>query len=196
MELKKYQRLIINDLDSFLQQLKEENNIKLAYEKHWAAKGFPISSTDFNFVKPYKTSIPQVPHVCIKVPTGGGKTFLACHALSPIFNYTNLQSKLVVWLVPSNAILEQTLKNLKDAAHPYRQKLNDLFSHRVEVYESKELINAQSFNATSVKENLSIMVLSFASLRIKNKEDRKIYQDNGALLSFQKNDTNEVIVIF
>ncbi|MFM2223882.1 MAG: hypothetical protein RJA07_84 [Bacteroidota bacterium] len=190
MELKKYQRLIINDLDSFLQQLKEENNIKLAYEKHWAAKGFPISSADFNGMPPYKSSIPQVPHVCIKVPTGGGKTFLACNALGSIFNYVQAQSKLVVWLVPSNAILEQTLKNLKDAAHPYRQKLNDLFSHRVEIYDSKELLNAQSFNATSVKENLSIMVLSFASLRIKNKEDRKIYQDNGALLSFVNNATD------
>jgi len=184
MELKKYQRLIIEDLENFLRLLNEERNIHLAYEKHWASKGFPISSADFNGMPPYKYTIPQCPHVCIKVPTGGGKTFLACFALSSIYEYLKPQNKLVVWLVPSTSILEQTLTNLKNPSHPYRQKLNDLFSHRIEVYDNKELQNAQSFNITTVKENLSIMVLSFASLRIKNKEDRKLYQENGSLLSF------------
>jgi len=195
MELKKYQRLIIDDLQNFLRILNEERNISLAYEKHWAAKGFPISSADFNGMPPYKSTIPQCPHVCIKVPTGGGKTFLACNALSTIYNYLKTQNKLVVWLVPSTSILEQTLKNLKDASHPYRQKLNDLFSHRVEVYDKQEILNAQSFNATSVKENLSIMVLSFASLRITNKEERKSYQNNGAYLSFFNNDTDKNLLL-
>ena len=191
MELKKYQRLIIEDLDNFLRLLDEERKIHFAYEKHWSAKGFPVSSVDFNGMPSYKYTIPQCPHVCIKVPTGGGKTFLACYALSSIYNFLKPQNKLVVWLVPSTSILEQTLRNLKDASHPYRQKLNDLFSHRIEVYDNKELQDAQSFNVTSVKENLSIMVLSFASLRIKNKEDRKLYQDNGALLSFFEGDTDK-----
>jgi type III restriction enzyme len=195
MELKKYQRLIIEDLQNFLHILNEEKNINTAYEKHWAAKGFPVSSPDFNGMPPYKSTIPQCPHVCIKVPTGGGKTFLACNALSSIYDYLKTQNKLVVWLVPSTSILEQTLKNLKDASHPYRQKLNDLFSHRVEVYDKLEVLNAQSFNATSVKENLSIMILSFASLRITNKEERKTYQNNGAYLSFFNTETDKGVFL-
>ncbi len=184
MELKKYQRLIIDDLENFLNHLNAENNIVKAYEKHWAGKGYPITSNEFNGMQPYKTTIPQCPQICIKVPTSGGKTFLACNAISSIYNYLKIQNKLVVWLVPSTSILDQTLSNLKNASHPYRQKLNELFNYRVEVYDNKELQQAQSFSVTTVKENVSIMVLSFASLRIKNKEDRKLYQDNGSLLSF------------
>ena len=196
MELKKYQRLIIDDLQQFLVLLNEEKNIGLAYEKHWAAKGLPVTSYDFNGMPPYKYSIPQCPHVCIKVPTGGGKTFLACNALAPIFNqYHKGLEKTVVWLVPSSSILEQTLKNLKDPSHPYRQKLNDLFSHRVEVYDKKELLDAQSFNASTVKENVSIMILSYASLRITNKEERKSYQDNSNYAGFFTADTDRSVLL-
>ncbi len=196
MELKKYQRLIIDDLENFLGFLSQEKDIRSAYEKHWKSKGLPVTSYDFNGMPPYKTTIPQCPHVCIKVPTGGGKTFLACNALSPIFKkYHKALEKVVVWLVPSTSILEQTLKNLKDPSHPYRQKLNDLFSHRVEVYDKKELLDAQSFNATTVKENLSIMVLSYASLRISNKEDRKSYQDNSNYVSFFNAGTDKSLLL-
>ncbi|MBS1590567.1 MAG: DEAD/DEAH box helicase family protein [Bacteroidetes bacterium] len=195
MELKKYQQEVIKDLENFLAFLKQENNISTAYNKHWESKGYPVTSTEFNGMNPYKFTIPNCPHVCIKVPTGGGKTFLSCNAIAPIFNYVNPINKLLVWLVPSNSILEQTLKALKDASHPYRQKLNELFNHRVEVYNKEELLNAQSFNATSVKENLSIMVLSYASLRVKNKEDRKLYQDCGALLSFFNGNTDKSLYL-
>lgn len=196
MELKKYQRLIIDDLQNFIGLLNQENNIGLAYEKHWASKGLPVTSYDFNGMPPYKYTIPQCPHVCIKVPTGGGKTFLACNALEPIFTkYHKGIERAVVWLVPSTSILEQTLKNLKNPSHPYRQKLNDLFSHRVEVYDKKELLDAQSFSATTVKENISIMVLSYASLRISNKEDRKSYQDNSNYASFFGADTNKDLLL-
>ncbi len=196
MELKKYQRLIIDDLQQFLRLVDEEKNIGLAYEKHWATKGLPVTSYDFNGMPPYKYTIPQCPHVCIKVPTGGGKTFLACNALAPIFNeYHKGLEKAVVWLVPSSSILEQTLKNLKDPSHPYQQKLNDLFSHRVEVYDKKELLDAQSFNASTVKENVSIMILSYASLRITNKEERKTYQENEKLTGFFTADTDRSLLL-
>ena len=196
MELKKYQRLIIDDLNNFLQLLNEEKNINKAYEKHWESKGLPVTSYDFNGMPPYKYTIPQCPHVCIKVPTGGGKTFLACNALAPIFNkYHKGLQKVVVWMVPSSSILEQTLRNLKDPSHPYRQKLNDLFSHRVEVYDKKGLLDAQGFSATTVLENVSIMVLSYASLRITNKEERKSYQENSNYASFFHADTDRSLLL-
>ena len=196
MELKKYQHLIIEDLNNFLSLLNEEKDIGLAYEKHWAAKGLPVTSYDFKGMPPYKYTIPQCPHVCIKVPTGGGKTFLACNALAPVFTqYHKGLQKAVVWLVPSTSILEQTLKNLKNPSHPYRQKLNDLFGHRVEVYNKKELLDAQSFNATTVKENISIMVMSYASLRVTNKEERKSYHDNSNYNSFFNADTDKTLLL-
>ena len=39
--------------------------------------------------------------------------------------------KVVVWLVPSEPILNQTIKNLSDTNHPYRQKLEHDFAGRV-----------------------------------------------------------------
>ena len=61
----------------------------------------------------YKTTLPGVPQICIKVPTGGGRTFLAANAIKPIFDsMPGHHPKAVVWLVPSDAILNQTINTL------------------------------------------------------------------------------------
>lgn len=66
---------------------------------------------------------------CLKVPTGGGKTFLACNAIKPIFDgLPSTKTKVVVWLVPSDSILSQTMNALKSSSHPYRQKINADFN--------------------------------------------------------------------
>ena len=125
-------------------------------------------------------------HICVKVPTAGGKTFIACNALKTIFDAFDYDKpKAVIWLVPSITILEQTLKNLKDPSHPYRQKINSHFGNKVEVFDKATLLQGSGFNATSVKEQLNIMVFSFDSLRARNKEDRKVFQENGNLQSFE-----------
>ncbi|MEZ4525515.1 MAG: DEAD/DEAH box helicase family protein [Desulfobacterales bacterium] len=80
--------------------------------------------------------------------------------------------------------MEQTVRNLKNPHHPYRQKINACFNNRVEVYEKKDLLFGGSFNPTSVREQLSILVLSFDTFRSRSKEDRKIYQDNSYLEPF------------
>ena len=92
----------------------------------------------------------------------------------------------MVWLVPSEAILTQTLKNLSDPAHPYRQKIELHFNGRVQVYSKQQVLDGQQFNPTTVNEQLCIVVMSFDSFRIKNKEGRKVYQENGNLQSFSK----------
>lgn len=75
-------------------------------------------------------------------------------------------------------MLQQTVNALSSPEHPYRQKLNVLFNHKVAIYQKGDLLQGSNFNPTVVKEQLSIFVLSFASLRAKNKEDRKVYQEN------------------
>ncbi|MCB0787204.1 MAG: DEAD/DEAH box helicase family protein, partial [Flavobacteriales bacterium] len=91
----------------------------------------------------------------------------------------------VVWLVPWSNLLQQTVRTLSDPDHPYRQKLNTLFRHRVEVYEKDQLLMGAGFNPTSVQEQLSIIVMSFASLRARKKADRKVFQENGQLAGFR-----------
>jgi type III restriction enzyme len=186
MELKPYQQEVINDLSLFLETIQETKNVADAFTDFWTMHPkTPLQPFPGKAIEPYKNNIPQVPHVCVKVPTAGGKTFIACNAIKTIFDAFHYdRKKAVVWLVPSITILEQTIKNLKNVNHPYREKINSHFGNKVEVYDKQALLQGSSFNATSVQEQLSIFVLSFDSLRAKNKEDRKVYQENGNLQSF------------
>ena len=180
MELKNYQRKVISDLTHYLELLNESRNYKAAFRRFWEEKSTPALGV-------YRDVIPGVPNLCFKVPTGGGKTFLACHAIRPIFEALPVtKTRAVVWLVPSDAILRQTEKALKDPWHPYRQKIDVDFGGRVEVYTKQELLNGQNFNPTAVTEQLSIMVLSYDSFRTNKKEGRKAFQENSNLAAFAK----------
>lgn len=187
MELKSYQQEVINDLSLFLEHIQETKNTKEAFYDFWTKHPrTPLQPFLGTSIEPYKNNVPRVPHICVKVPTAGGKTFIACNALKTIFDAFDYDKpKAVIWLVPSITILEQTLKNLKDPSHPYRQKINSHFGNKVEVFDKATLLQGSGFNATSVKEQLNIMVFSFDSLRARNKEDRKVFQENGNLQSFE-----------
>ena len=180
MELKNYQRKVITDLTRYLELLNETMHYKAAFRRFWEEKSAPALGL-------YQDVIPGVPNLCFKVPTGGGKTFIACNAIRPIFEALPVtKTRAVVWLVPSDAILRQTEKALKDPWHPYRQKIDVDFGGRVEVYTKQELLNGQNFNPTAVTEQLSIMVLSYDSFRTNKKEGRKAFQENSNLAAFAK----------
>ena len=187
MELKPYQQQVINDVSLFLEQVQETKDVKDAFYNFWVQHPrtplFPFSG---NAIEPYKNNVPRVPNICIKVPTAGGKTFIACNAIKTIFDtFAYDKPKAVVWLVPSITILDQTYKNLKDPTHEYRQKINSHFGNKVEVFDKAGLLQGSGFNATSVKEQLNIFVLSFDSIRTSNKEGRKVFEQNGSLQSFE-----------
>ncbi|MEM0577798.1 DEAD/DEAH box helicase [Flavobacterium polysaccharolyticum] len=187
MELKPYQQQVIADLSMFLEYIQETKDVKEAFYDFWAKHPktplFPFVGTA---IEPYKNNIPRVPHICVKVPTAGGKTFIACNAIKTIYDSFPLEKpKAVIWLVPSITILDQTIKNLKNPSHPYRQKINAHFGNKVEVFDKATLLQGSGFNITSIKEQLNILVFSFDSLRARNKEDRKVFQENGNLQSFE-----------
>ena len=180
MELKTYQKKVIADLTRYLELLNETKSDAAAFRLFWQEKSAPTLGL-------YQNVIPGVPNLCFKVPTGGGKTFIACNAVRPIFDaLPATKTKAVVWLVPSDAILTQTAKALKDTSHPYRQKIDVDFGGRVEVYTKQELLNGQNFNPTAVTEQLSIMVLSYDSFRTSRKDGRKAFQENSNLAEFPK----------
>jgi type III restriction enzyme len=194
MELKPYQQQVINDLTAYLEHLQTTKDVREAFHNFWTQHPTtPLQPFPGTAIEPYKNNVQRVPHICLKVPTAGGKTFIACNALKPIFDaFEYDRPKAVLWLVPSITILEQTIRNLKDPSHPYRQRINTHFGNRVEVFDKATLLQGSGFNATTVKEQLSIMVFSFDSLRAKNKEDRKVFQENGNLQSFENLLGNQV----
>lgn len=182
MELKNYQIQVIRDLERFLELLIEKQSISSAYSTLWNGKGVNVG---IDGMPPYNSELAGVPLVCFKVPTGGGKTFLAANSIKPIFDsMPHIHPKAVVWLVPSDAILTQTYRTLTDKNHDYRKKIDVDFGNKVEIYSKQQLLNGQNFNPTSVSDNLSVFVLSYDSFRTSKKDGRKAYQENGSLLPF------------
>lgn len=177
MQAKQYQQRVLDALDTYLNSLDETGDIATAFD-------MARDASDGGLTTPYRSSIPRVPQLTYKVPTGGGKTFLAAASLDRIMASLPVGSpQVVVWLVPRDAILTQTLDALRNENHPYRQRLNRDFQGRVAVYSKDELLAGQNFTYGAVVNQLSIMVLSYDSFR-RSGEGLRAYEDNGALMSF------------
>lgn len=185
MELKTYQKNVIADLARYLELLVETGSASKAYERLWTEKSVNIG---FNGLQSYRHNLKGgVPDVCFKVPTGGGKTYLAASAIKTIYDALPTRTvRAVVWLVPSDAILTQTYAALSNPNHPYRQRLDVDFGSNVQVYSKEQLLNGQQFQPENVRRQLSVFVLSYDSFRTSKKEGRKAYQENGSLMEFPK----------
>lgn len=112
MELKPYQQQVINDLASFLEHVQETKDVKNAFYDFWVKHPrTPFAPFSGTAIEPYKNNVPRVPHICVKVPTAGGKTFIAYNAIRTIFDaFEYDKPKAVVWLVPSTTILDKPSK--------------------------------------------------------------------------------------
>ena len=66
---------------------------------------------------------------------------------------TDAPNKVVAWFVPSDTILKQTLEKLQDVEHPYRQRLDALFNHRVIVVDKNRRLMEQNISPTNMQDN-------------------------------------------
>ena len=124
--------------------------------------------------------LPGLPYVCVRVPTGGGKTILAANAIGiAAKEFLNAEQCLVLWLVPTNTILQQTINALKDRKHPYRLALETSFPGKITVMNLKESLEVER----GVLEGETVIIVStLAALRVEDTEGRKIYESAGALM--------------
>lgn len=179
MELKKYQKNTLETLETFLKELGKVG-LKYAF----------MGLTD----KPYKgEAFGDVPFVCIKIPTGGGKTLVGCHATEKIMNVAlkhKMERGIVMWFVPSEAIKTQTLRKFKDRKDPHRRILDEAFENGVKVFSNEE---ALTIRKDDVNDNVCIIISSLEAFRKeKNLQKKyKVYQENGSLLSHFENLHNE-----
>lgn len=121
-----------------------------------------------------------VPNAVLKVPTGGGKTWLAVSAVSRIMGrYLDRNTGFVLWIVPNEAIYTQTLKHLKDRQHPYRQALDRSAAGRVRIMEKSDPLNA-----CDVDTHLCVMILMLQSSNRESQETLKMFQDRGDVHGF------------
>jgi len=121
-----------------------------------------------------------VPNATFKVPTGGGKTWLAVRAVSHLMGrYLERNTGFVLWLVPNEAIYSQTLRHLKDRQHPYRQALDRAAAGRVRVMEKTDRLDSRD-----VEKNLCVMLLMLQSARRERQDFLKMFQDRGDVHGF------------
>ncbi|HRZ81825.1 MAG TPA: DEAD/DEAH box helicase family protein, partial [Candidatus Hydrogenedentes bacterium] len=121
---------------------------------------------------------PGLPYVCLRIPTGGGKTLVACHAVSAARReLLQTEHPVVLWLVPSNAIREQTLKALRDRGHHYRQAL-EATCGGVEVM---DVAGALCVTRATLDAQTTVIVSTMQAFRVEDTEGRKVYEGAGAL---------------
>ncbi|WP_158104902.1 DEAD/DEAH box helicase [Vibrio vulnificus] len=207
MELKDYQNGVLDKLDYYLKKLadiKEEAEDFVAFQK---MKGKEARLTDYakdawealvqerriDLLKdksghlvpaPYVTRFDgldrPIPNVCLKVPTGGGKTLLGVAAVERL--QTDLftqQTGMVLWVVPSDAIYKQTWKQLANREHPYRQMLERASGGRVKMLEKND-----AFTKRDTDENLCVMLLMLQSSARQSKETLRMFRDSGRFTTF------------
>ena len=190
MQLKQYQTKVNDTLQGFLKVLsrwRDDVRAMAAINQDMAcAIDFPQQAW-FEFRRtnigyhPKTTGLgDRLPNACLKVPTGGGKTLLACHAIDHICKlYLRQQNGLVLWIVPSNQIYKQTLAQLKNRHHPYRQVLDIANGSRTLVREKGDVFTKQD-----VQENLVVLLLMLPSANRLDKATLKMFQDSGGFTDF------------
>jgi type III restriction enzyme len=122
----------------------------------------------------------SIPHVCLKLPTGGGKTLLAAHSVDRVLvSHFKQTTGFVLWIVPSEAIYTQTKIQLADRAHPLRQTLDRASGGRVRILEKLD-----AFTQQDVEQKLCVMLLMLQSTGRENRETLKVFRDSGRYPSF------------
>jgi type III restriction enzyme len=159
--LKKYQQQSLEVLDNFCQETLKSTPIQ-AFKK--------VTQNQYLEIDGYDN-----PYVCLRIPTGGGKTLIATKSLRILTNeYLNKDYHLIFWLAPSDKIVTQTLEALKDKRHFLRTTLDKEFDN-INVMSVKESYK-QKFDP---KNELVIIVGTIQSFRTNSKDGRKFYDENG-----------------
>lgn len=170
MQFKRYQTAALETLDTFLGSIKK-TPLRHAF----------LDITDEKYNQDW---FGEVPFVCVRIPTGGGKTLVACKSVERIMS-TVLQYKLdtgvVMWFVPSDSIKTQTLKKFKDSRDWHNEVLNESFDGKIKIFSNEE---ALSITPEDVRNNLCIIVASLEAFRKEASIQKKykVYKENGALM--------------
>jgi type III restriction enzyme len=145
---------------------------------HGAQAAFENVTKENGQARTYKPlpPLPETPYLCLRIPTGGGKTYMAARSASIAANtYLENEYPVILWLVPTNVIRQQTLETLKKPNHPNREALMDAFKGQVKVLDISEFTQIRP---QDLRDRACVVVGTFASLRVKDTDGRKVYAHN------------------
>ena len=207
-----YQERVLAALDFFVSELKEQKEktkdetkaledllkkhpdsevsmpdfCKKAWESLRSQGRLPASRVSIPFSPRRDGCRRPVPNAVLKVPTAGGKTWLAIKGITCIFGHYIGKKQLgsntgfVLWIVPSEAIYTQTLKNLRNRQHPYRIQLDQVAGPKqVRILEKTDPLDKRDS-----ENSLCVMLLMLQSANRDTKETLKIFRDRGDVHGF------------
>lgn len=165
-QLKNYQKTTLDVLGQFL-----ADATAMPVEQAFATSQQRLERPEI----PYRHyEFGQMPYVCLRLPTGGGKTVLASHAVGVAKrNYLHEDYPIVLWLTPTNVIREQTLEALKTPKHPYRLELETEFgADRLRIL---DIADVNQIRPQDIGRKAIVVVGTIASLRVEDTSGRKVY---------------------
>ena len=170
---KNYQSAVLESVELYFRNCRKLGNANTAFYQTtlelWN-RGSPYNSIE-GFAE-------DMPYFCLRVPTGGGKTWLASKAVSAINTHLlSIEHSVILWLVPSNAIREQTLRALKDRHHPYHLALREAGPITV-----LDLDEAKAVTRATLDTSTTVIVTTRQAFQVGNTEIRKVYESSGALM--------------
>lgn len=169
MELKNFQRAALDTLAAYLERARMSGDDAQAFAQVLRQREPDKTPPPYRTI----TGLSGVPNVCLRLPTGAGKTLLAAHTVAVAGrHFLERDYPVVLWLVPTNTIRVQTAEALKKPSHPYRAALDDAFDGRVSVFDISEIAQIRPQDLT---DRVAVIVTTIQTLRVSNTEGRRAY---------------------
>lgn len=163
-QLKEYQQTTLNILEKYLEQAKF----------HGAEGAFKQIHPQCAYNK--ISTLENVPYICLRLPTGGGKTYLASHSIRIASDaYLEKDYPIVLWFTPTNIIKNQTLEALKNPNNPNREVLENAFGGNVAIFDIEDYANARP---QDLQNKCCVFVSTFQTFKITDTNTRRIYAHN------------------
>ena len=191
MILKEYQKRTLATVHSFLERLamwREKDRAARSQDPEWGFDWVERAWSRTVAGRPYHPRRnglgERLPAFCLKIPTGGGKTLVATRVIDLVnVHFRQSRRSLVLWIVPTTQIYNQTLKALKDRDHPYRQQLDLASGQRTRIF-----VKTTAFGPRDVAENLCVLLLMLPSANRKTKDTLRMFRDSGGFDRFFPSD--------
>lgn len=170
---KTYQSQVLDSVEAYFKACHELPSPSIAFtattERLWG-RGNPYN--------PLSGFPADMPYFCLRVPTGGGKTWLAAKSVALVNTHLlRCEHSVILWLVPSKPIRAQTLRALRDRQHPYHTALREAGPITV-----MDLEEAKSVTRATLDTSTTIIVATRQAFQVEEEECRKVYQSSGALM--------------
>lgn len=182
MELKNYQEQTLATLERFLSEVPQRGLAK-AFETNADPDGKTGLRPTYQMLRGKDNavieSLKEIPYVAIRIPTGGGKTLMGAHFIRAVgTTYLQRDRPLVVWLVPTRTIKQQTLDAFRNPRHPYRIELDDAFEGQVSVFDANDI---DQLTPQDLATRTCLVVATLATARVEDIDIRDFYAHKEAL---------------